>query len=166
LGHTRLACIVEPLGFTKAYHRWQGFRDGLAAHGLPYDPRLLVESSYRQAAGREAARLLLDLPTPPTAIVACNDLLALGALSEAHARGLVVGRDVSIAGFDDIMLAEYIHPALTTVHQPATEFGAMIAQMLLQVIHGEAVLVPQQIVKPRLVIRQSCGPPVLGSSTV
>lgn len=162
LGHTRLACIAEPLGFTKAYHRWQGFRDGLAAHGLSYDPRLVVESSYRQAAGREAARLLLDLPTAPTAIVACNDLLALGALSEAHARGLVVGQEVSITGFDDIMVAEYIHPTLTTVHQPATEFGVMIARMLLQVIHGEEVPVPQQIVKPELVIRQSCGPPTRG----
>jgi DNA-binding LacI/PurR family transcriptional regulator len=163
LGHTRLACITEPLEYTKAYQRWQGFRDGLAAHGLTYDPQLVVEANYRQAAGRRATQRLLDLPLLPTAIIACNDLLALGALSEAHARGLVVGRDVSIAGFDDIMLAEYIHPALTTVHQPATEFGTMIAQMLLQVIHGEAVLVPRQIVKPQLVIRQSCGPPVLGS---
>ncbi len=166
LGHTRLACIAEPLGFTKAYHRWQGFRDGLAAHGLTYDPLLVVEANFRQAAGRQAAQRLLELSRPPTAIVACNDLLALGAMSEAHARGLVVGRAVSITGFDDIMLAEYIHPALTTVHQPATAFGAMVAQMLLQVIHGEPVPVPQQIVKPQLVIRQSCGPPALASPKV
>lgn len=166
LGHTRLACIAEPLGFTKAYLRWQGFRDGLAAHGLPYDPQLVVESSYRQAAGREAAQLLLDLPTPPTAIVACNDLLALGALSEAHARGLVVGQEVSITGFDDIMIAEYVHPTLTTVRQPATEFGVMIARMLLQVIHEEEVPTPQQIVKPELIVRQSCGPPGPGSQRV
>ena len=166
LGHTRLACIAEPLEYTKAYHRWQGFCDGLAAHGLTYDPQLVVEANYRQAAGRQATQRLLDLPVPPTAIVACNDLLALGALSEAHARGLVVGRAVSITGFDDIMLADYIHPTLTTVHQPATEFGVMIAQMLLQVIHGEAVPAPQQIVQPRLVVRQSCGPPVHASSTV
>ncbi len=163
LGHTRLACIAEPLAFTKAYHRWQGFRDGLAALGLAYDPALVVEANFRQAAGRQAMQRLLELPKPPTAVVACNDLLALGAMSEAHARGLVVGRAVSVTGFDDIMLAEYIHPALTTVHQPATEFGARVAHMLLQVIHGEPVPVPQQILQPQLVIRHSCGPPALAS---
>lgn len=165
LGHTRLACIAEPLAFTKAYHRLQGFREALAAHGLTYHPELVVDANFRQAAGRQATVRLMDLPKPPTAIVACNDLLALGALSEAHARGLVVGRAVSITGFDDIMLADYVHPPLTTVHQPATEYGTMVAQMLLHVIHGEPVPIPQQIVKPRLVVRQSCGPPALASPT-
>ena len=166
LGHTRLAFIAEPLVLTKAFHRLQGFRESLAAHGLECDPELVVEANFRQTSGRQAAKRLMDLPKPPTAIVACNDLLALGALSEAHSRGLVVGRAVSITGFDDIMLAEYVHPALTTVHQPATEFGAMVAQMLLQVIHGEPVPVQQQIVKPRLVVRQSCGPPAHASALV
>jgi DNA-binding LacI/PurR family transcriptional regulator len=163
LGHQRIACIAEPLVFTKAYHRLQGFTSGLAAHGLTIDPALVIEANFHQAAGRWAAQRLLELPKPPTAIVACNDLLALGAMSEAHARGLVIGRAVSIAGFDDIMLAEYIHPPLTTVHQPAVEFGARVAQTLMQVIHDEPVPVKQQILKPRLVVRQSCGPPALAS---
>lgn len=161
LGHERLAYITEPLLLTKASHRLQGFREGLAAHGLDYCPERVVEANFRQTSGRQAAKRLLDLTPPPTAIVACNDLLALGAVSEAHARGLVVGRAVSITGFDDILLAEHLHPPLTTVHQPAAEFGSAIAQMLIQVIHGEPVPVKQRIVKPRLVIRQSCGPPVV-----
>lgn len=163
LGHTRIACIAEPLAFTKAYQRLQGFTSGLAAHGLACDPALIIEANFRQAAGRQAMQRLLEMAKPPTAVVACNDLLALGAMSEAHARGLVIGRAVSITGFDDIMLAEYIHPPLTTVHQPAAEFGARVAQMLVQVIHGEPMLVKQQILKPQLVVRQSCGPPPLAS---
>jgi DNA-binding LacI/PurR family transcriptional regulator len=158
LGHTRLACITEPLYLTKAHHRLQGFLEGLTAHGLSADPELIVESNYRQRSGRMSAAKLLDLPNPPTAIVAWNDLLALGAMGEAQSRGLVVGRDVSITGFDDIPLAEYTHPSLTTVHQPAHELGSMLAQMLIRLINKQPVEPKQVIVKPQLVVRQSSGP--------
>ncbi|RME48028.1 MAG: LacI family transcriptional regulator [Chloroflexi bacterium] len=158
LGHTRLAFIAEPLHFTKAFHRLQGYREGLQAHGLPVEPDLIIESNYRQRSGRVSASKLLDLPNPPTAIVASNDLLALGAIGEAQARGLVVGRDVSITGFDDIPLAEYTHPALTTVHQPAYQFGSMVAWMLIQIINKELAEPRQVIVKPELIVRESSGP--------
>ena len=101
---------------------------------------------------------MLDLPEPPTAIVASNDLLALGAISEAQARGLVVGRDVSITGFDDIMLAEYAHPSLTTVHQPAHWMGTLVVDMLVKVIHRQPVEPKQIIHRPALVVRESSGP--------
>ncbi len=71
--------------------------------------------------------------------------------------GLTVGRDVSITGFDNILLAEYINPSLTTVHQPAHQFGGMIAQMLIKIIYKQPVEQQQIIVKPELVIRQSSG---------
>ena len=87
LGHTRLACIAEPTDLTKSFHRVQGFIDGLQAHNLPYTPDLIVESNFRQRSGRQSALQLLDRPTPPTAIVACNDLLALGAISAVQERG-------------------------------------------------------------------------------
>lgn len=159
LGHTRLACITEPTTLTKSYHRMQGFVDGLAAHRLPYNPGLVIESNFRQLSGQLSGHQLLELPDPPTAIVACNDLLALGAMSAAHEVGLVVGRDISITGFDDIMLAEYTNPSLTTVHQPAHQLGTMVAQLLLKVIRGEPVEEKQIIVKPSLVVRQSTGAP-------
>lgn len=158
LGHTRLACIAEPLCYTKSYHRVQGFMEGLQAHGLPFDERLLVEANFRQRSGRLSAHQLLDMSDPPTAIVACNDLLALGAMSAAQERGLVVGREISVTGFDDILLAEYANPALTTVHQPAQQLGAMVAQMLLQIITGQALEKKQIILRPSLVVRQSSGP--------
>jgi LacI family transcriptional regulator len=159
LGHKRIACITEPTYLTKSYHRLQGFLEGIEAHHLPYDPALIIESKFRQRSGRLSALELLNLPEPPTAIVACNDLLALGAISAAQEMGLVVGRDISITGFDDILLAEHANPPLTTVHQPAHQLGTMVAQMLLKIIKGEPVTTKQIILKPSLVIRQSSSVP-------
>jgi LacI family transcriptional regulator len=159
LGHRRIACITEPIYLTKSYHRLQGFIEGIEAHHLPYDPALIIESNFRQRSGRLSALELLNLPEPPTAIVACNDLLALGAITAAQEKGLVVGRNVSITGFDDILLAEHANPPLTTVHQPAHQLGTMVAQMLLKLITGESVTEKQIILKPSLVIRQSSNVP-------
>lgn len=159
LGHQRIACISEPLHLTKSFHRLQGYVEGLEAHQLPHDPALIVESNFRQRSGRLSALELLSLPEPPTAIVACNDLLAVGAIAAAREMGLVVGRDVSITGFDDILLAEHMNPPLTTVHQPAHQMGAMIAEMLLKLINGEPVPERQILIQPSLIIRQSSSEP-------
>ena len=161
LGHTRLACIAEPLTLTKSFHRVQGFLDGLHAHNLEYDPNHIIEANFRQHSGFQSAKRLLQLPNPPTAIVACNDLLALGAISAAQEMGLTVGHDISVTGFDDILLAEYVNPSLTTIHQPAQQMGGMIAQMLLKVINNESVEPKQIILKPKLIVRQSSGPCML-----
>ncbi len=158
LGHRRLACIAEPTHLTKSYHRVQGFLDGLQAHGLPTDNGLVLETHFRQRSGRIAAAHLLNRSNPPTAIVACNDLIALGAIGAAQEKGLVVGRDVSITGFDDILLAEYVNPPLTTVHQPAYQLGEMVVQMLLKVINREPIAQKQIITEPEIVIRESSGP--------
>jgi LacI family transcriptional regulator len=159
LGHTRLAFIAEPLYLAKAHQRLDGFLAGVAAHGLRLVPEFVAEANFRQTSGRQAAKYLLDLPEPPTAIVACNDLLALGAMSEVQSRGLVVGEDVSITGFDDIMLAEYAHPPLTTLHQPGQEMGKAVVDMLVKVIGKQALSEKQILRRPELVVRQSTGPP-------
>lgn len=159
LGHTRLACISEPRHFTKAYLRVEGYRQALRARGVSVDESRIVEGGFRQQSGWQIAHQLLDLPDPPTAIVAVNDLLALGAMRAARERGLVVGEDVSIAGFDDIVLAEYAQPPMTTVHLPAREIGAMLCQMLLKIIRGETLDSRQIILEPELVVRQSTGLP-------
>lgn len=158
MGHTRIACITEPLFLTKSHHRYQGFLQGLAANGLSLDPAMLVEVNYRQRSGRLGASKLLGMAHPPTAIVTWNDLLALGATSEAQSRGLVVGHDVSITGFDDIPLAEYAHPSLTTIHQPAHQLGVMLSDILIRKIEQKTVDPEQIVVNPELVIRQSSGP--------
>jgi len=155
MGHRRLACIAEPTDLTKSFYRVQGFLDGLRAHDLPLDPELLIESNFRQRSGFQSAQQLLRLPNPPTAVIACNDLLALGAISAAQEMGYVIGQDISITGFDDILLSDYAN--LTTVHQAGQELGAMLAAMLTKVINKEPISKKQIIVKPTLVIRQSSG---------
>jgi len=159
LGHTRLVCLAEPVEYTKSHNRVQGFLRGLESHGLPVSQDSVVVSGYRQEAGRETAGHILDRADPPTAIVGCNDLLALGAMSAARDRGLVVGRDVSITGFDDIALAVYAHPPLTTVRNSAHDSGRLTADILGRQIRGEHVTDHQVLLNLELVVRGSTGPP-------
>jgi len=84
-------------------------------------------------------------------------------VSAAQDKGFVVGRDVSIMGFDDILLAEYANPPLTTVHQPAQHLGEMVAQMLFKVINREPIDEKQIIIEPEIIIRQSSRPCLVGS---
>ncbi|MEM7126822.1 MAG: LacI family DNA-binding transcriptional regulator [Chloroflexota bacterium] len=159
LGHKRIACIMEPANLMKAHLRLQGFLQALEVNNLLVDRPRIVEGGFRQRSGRLLAGELLELPKPPTAIVTQNDLLALGAMSAAHERGLTIGNDISITGFDDIDLAEYANPPLTTVHQPALAIGQQICQLLFDVINQQNIAEEQKILEPSLVIRQSAGPP-------
>lgn len=158
LGHRRLACIASPANLMMSYYRLRGFANTLQAHGLPVDSSLIIEGDLTQRAGREIGGRLLDLPDPPTAIVACNDLMALGAMSAALERELVVGQDVSITGFDDIPPAEHAHPPLTTVRQPIYRIGAMVCEMLAKTLKGQETMPQQIILQPSLIVRQSSGP--------
>ena len=159
LGHTELACVAEPIHYTKSFNRVQGYKNALKKHGLPFDEQYLVVSRFRQRSGREAALHLLDLPKPPTAIVAVNDLLAIGSIHAIQERGMVVGRDVSVTGFDDIVLAEMANPTLTTLHQPAYEMGTLVARNLIRQLRKKPIDTPQVVLKPTLVIRKSTGTP-------
>jgi LacI family transcriptional regulator len=158
LGHTRLGFIAEPTLFTKSYNRLQGYIQGLQEHGLDFDPDLVFEANFRQPTGKIGAGKLLSSSNPPTAIIACNDLLALGALSAVQERGLEVGHDISVTGYDDILLAEYTNPPLTTVHQPADQLGRQLTEMLIKIIRKECVGEQHIIYPPSLVIRQSTAP--------
>ncbi len=153
-GHTRIACITSPSTLTFTHYRWQGLIDAFAEHGLRLDENLLVEGDLTQRAGRHAARKLLAHSHPPTAIAACNDLMAIGAMSEIQERGLVVGKDIAVTGFDDIPWAENTHPPLTTVRQPIYRIGTMVCEMLIKLLNGED-LEKQVILQPSLIIRQS-----------
>jgi DNA-binding LacI/PurR family transcriptional regulator len=157
LGHRRIACIGAPPDLMFSQHRFAGFRAGLAAHGLPLEATLLVEGDLTQRGGFRQAERLLDLSNPPTAIIACNDLMALGAMSAAQQRGLVVGQDIAITGFDDTPLAEHAHPPLTTVHQPIYQIGSMVCEMLLETLLGKELAQQHVLLKPTLIVRQSCG---------
>lgn len=158
LGHRRIAYISAPLNLTFALHRLEGYRDALQEGGLKYNEELVLVGHLTEEDGYQAAHRLLALDQPPTAIAVANDLMALGAMRAAHERGLAVGRDVAITGFDDIPLAAHANPPLTTVRQPIYEIGRRICQMLIQIISGKPLENYHIILEPILIVRQSSGP--------
>ena len=116
----------------------------------------MIETPYSIDNGASALDHLLSRPKPPTAILCGNDVLAIGALRAARARGLNVPKDLSITGFDDIELAQVAVPPLTTVHVPDAEMGRAAAQLLLGMVKGEA-MAETVALKTTLRIRQSLG---------
>lgn len=156
-GHRRIAFIAPPCELMFAVHRMAGFRRTLEESGLALDESLIVAGDLTQRNGHELAGDLLERPDRPTAIVACNDLMALGAMAAAQERGLVVGQDIAITGFDDILPAQYSHPPLTTIHQPIYQIGGMICEMLIQCIRGEELVERHVLLEPSLIVRRSSG---------
>ena len=157
LGHRRVALIAAPPDLMFAAHRLAGFRQAMLENGLSVDESLILVGDLTQRNGHELAGDLLDRPDRPTAIAACNDLMALGAMTAAQERGLVVGRDIAVTGFDDIPPAQHSHPPLTTVHQPIYRIGRMICDMLVKCIKGESLPERHVLLRPTLVIRRSSG---------
>ena len=154
-GHRRIAFIGAPSGLMFATHRLAGYKDALAANGLPFDASLVMEGELTERSGYRTAMAVLSASRPPGAIVACNDLMALGAISAARELGLNVGRDVAVTGFDDVPLAAHAHPPLTTVRQPIYEIGCRICRMLIRLLRGEPLEQRQALLEPKLVIRAS-----------
>ncbi len=157
LGHRQLAFIAAPPSLMFCAYRQAGLEAALKQNGLDLQPEYLVAGDLTQEGGFRAMNQLLDLSNAPTAIIACNDLMALGAISAAQKRGLVVGRDAAITGFDDIPWAEHSHPPLTTLHQPIYDIGRQICDMLVRLIQGEELAERHVLLKPELIVRESSG---------
>jgi len=157
LGHRRIAFILSPpqLAFTSL--RYEGYCQGLDEAGLSLRDDYVVEGDLTRASGHAAALRLLALPEPPTAIVACNDSMAIGAMLAIQERKLVVGRDVAVAGFDDIPAAANASPPLTTVRQPIYDIGRQALDMLIRVIRNEPVENLHVLLVPELIVRASSG---------
>jgi len=161
-GHRRIALIAAPDDLAFAPLRLAGYWAALDDLGLPRDSRLVITGDLSADSGAAAAAQLLDQPDPPTAILACNDQMALGAMAAITARGLRVGDDVAVAGFDDIPAAAIASPPLTTIRQPIFEIGQNLAQTLICLIRGETVHDLHVLLDPELVIRASSGKPRAG----
>jgi LacI family transcriptional regulator len=127
--------------------------------GIPVDEKLILTGDFRSDSGYEGCRSLLSLPKPPTAVFACNDLMALGALNAAHEMGIKIPRQLSIIGFDDIALSSFIVPHLTTISQPKHEMGRRVAELLVERIKKKNISQRNEILKTKLIIRDSCMPP-------
>ncbi|MBT3391995.1 MAG: LacI family DNA-binding transcriptional regulator [Chloroflexi bacterium] len=157
LGHKSIAFIAAPDHLMFAHARLMGFREGLIERGIHLDPTMVIAGDLTQRDGFRQASQLLERTNPPTAIAACNDLMALGAVSAAQKKGLIVGKDIAITGFDNIPLAEHSHPPLTTIHQPIYQIGDMVSEMLIKCVKGEDLESKSVILEPTLVIRETCG---------
>jgi LacI family transcriptional regulator len=156
-GYRQIGMIAGPSFLMFAQHRRRGLVRALEKYGIHLKKDFVREGDLSQQGGYEQASQLLELPDPPTAIVAGNDLMAFGAMSAAQDRGLEVGKDIAITGFDDIPMAEYSHPPLTTLHQPIYQIGEKVCEMLILLILGERLEEEQIILQPRLIVRQSSG---------
>lgn len=159
LGHTRIAIVTGPLAFHSANEREQGFRGALEAHDMSLPNRYVREGDYGFASGYAAAGALLDQADPPTAIFACNDIMAAAAIKAAHERGLAVPRDLSIAGFDDSDIASMVSPALTTIRRPLLAMAHEATERLIGMIADRSITrLPDHRIALSLIERQSTGP--------
>ena len=158
LGHQRIGLIGGRASNYDARERRTGYRTALEESGLEHRPEWEVEADFTKSSGYESARRLLENGDRPTAVFAANDSMAIGALSAIQEAGLNVPADVAVGGFDDIPIARYVTPALTSVHVDLTGLGERAVELLLMSIRGQGVRVPVHEVAPtELVVRRSCG---------
>jgi LacI family transcriptional regulator len=156
-GHRVIGIILPPLHIAYTGYRLQGYKAALQSHGLSFDDQLVVYGDLMQSGGYEGVQHLLKQRPDITAVVCCNDLMALGAMSALQNYGINIGKDFAVTGFDDIPAAEYAFPSLTTVHQPIYEIGWKLVEMLLRLIAGESLAEAesQVLVPTELVVRES-----------
>jgi len=164
LGHTIIGCIAAPVQIRPSYQRVEGYFKALLEAGLPLDHVYAVPGNFRIASGEAAMDRLLSLEPRPTAVFACNDLMAIGAFQSLRKHNLQVPGDISMVGFDDTPLMQAIAPALTTIAQPITDIAANAIDILIKRLaleaDGKKIKVNDQVVlQPALVIRGSTAAP-------
>ncbi|GIM95142.1 LacI family DNA-binding transcriptional regulator [Paractinoplanes toevensis] len=158
LGHRRIGLIAGPDNWLASTARRAGHISALADAGVLPDPALALPGEPTVRFGYQAAQRLLDRPDRPTALLGFNDKAASGALAAAAERGLRVPEDLSIAGFDDIDLAQATRPTLTTVRQPLQEMGRMAVGLLLRLLNRHRLDALHIELATELIIRDSTGP--------
>lgn len=156
LGHQRIAYISLGTASTSDTLRYQGYQEAIRQAGLAENPEWVVPGNGGIDGGIAAVFRLMALETPPTAVLCYNDRTAIGAIHGLHQLGLSVPADLSVVGFDDLEIATYFLPSLTTVQQPHTRLGRDAAHMLFALMAGESVT--SKLLEPSLIVRNSSGP--------
>ena len=155
LGHKRIAIVTGDKNSTSTRGRLEGFREVMSESGLTVDEDLIIYGQYRTSDGEAAANKLMIRDELPTAVFCFGDEIALGCMHTLKRAGLVIPKDISVIGFDDIPFARYFAPSLTTVAQPAREIGQTCASLLLDLIDGVYPENNRVILPHTLVVRSS-----------
>jgi DNA-binding LacI/PurR family transcriptional regulator len=162
LGHRRIGVISGPEQILCSRARLDGYRAAMDEAGVPVDPALLRSGAYHTDEGIEEGRALLRLPSPPTAIFAGNDLQAFGVYQAAREARLHIPEDLSVVGFDDLSVAKWVGPPLTTVRQPLAQMAITAARIALALAKGEKPAQTRVELATELVIRESTAAPRTG----
>ncbi len=155
LGHVRIGHVTGAGELGISDERLAGYRDALTAARIEPDFDLVAEGGFTEEGGHDAARALLDDHPDLTAIFAANDLSALGVLNAVAESGRSVPDDVSVVGFDDLRLAAYTSPPLTTVRQPGAEIARLATEILIGLTEGKPAERMRHLLEPELVVRAS-----------
>lgn len=158
LGHTVIATLTGPDNEECAVDRLAGYRQALVQAGLEFDPTLTASGDWSATSGYRAARQLLISGQPFSAIFAQNDCIAVGAIRALREAGRRVPDDVSVVGFDDVPLAPYLNPPLTTLRQPFEESGRRAARLLIEIVQNPGHPPEGVLLHAHLVERASCAP--------
>jgi len=156
-GHRAIAALAWPETSRVGNQRMEGYFQTMQSLGLAVMPEWVQRGEGAYEFGRQAAARLLTLPTEkrPTAFIALNDTMAIGAMEAVRQHGLVVGQHIAIVGFDDAPMVQYIDPPLTTVRQPIVEAGRLCVEILVAMLAGHKQEQRQVLIAPQLIVRAS-----------
>lgn len=161
LGHERIGMVTWPEDSLVGENRFAGYQKALTNAGIALDPAYVFRGNYDIETGHQALAHWLQLPLEkrPTAAVAVTDLIAIGLMNEAQRQGMTIGETFSVIGYDDVPMTQFLRPALTTVQQPIPEIGRKIIELLELMLSGQKMEEDQVLFTPKLIIRDSAGPP-------
>ncbi|MCE5198083.1 MAG: LacI family DNA-binding transcriptional regulator [Armatimonadota bacterium] len=159
LGHRRIVYLAIPLDSERSRERAKGFTDAMKNAGLPVGTSSIVETELSEEAGAQVMTRLLKRENPPTAVVARQDVVALGAMDAVFSAGLSVPQDVSIVGLGDMWRSNALRVPLTTIHYPFEEMANRGAKILLRLLAGKSVPPKTEVMDAKLVLRSSTAPP-------
>lgn len=159
LGHRRIGFIAGLPQLNSAMERFNGYKSALTDYDLPFYEEYVAAGKFTSGNGYEAAQQLLELPSPPTAIFAANDLSAFGALEAIREHRLRIPEDISLVGFDDIPQAAMVYPKLTTIRQPLHQMGHEGVKLILEMLADPAMELRRITLDTQLIVRDSCAPP-------
>jgi LacI family transcriptional regulator len=165
LGHRRIAAITGPADYLCSLARLDGYRSGLDRAGVAFEPALVRYGDFHHEGGFSRAGELLDLQDRPTAIFAGSDQQAFGVYEAARQRGLRIPEDLSVVGFDELPVARWASPPMTTVRQPLAEMGSAAAQMLGELIDGLPLRSSRMELTTELIVRESTAAPKTDSAS-